>query len=110
MAPMDETGLFSLSGKTAVVIGGGGVLAGEMASGLARAGADIAIIGRTLEHAQKRADAIAALGRKAVAIQADGARKTDLQAALDTVLNTFGQVDILINGAGINSATPFFEI
>jgi NAD(P)-dependent dehydrogenase (short-subunit alcohol dehydrogenase family) len=107
---MDDNGLFSLKGKTAVVIGGGGVLAGEMASGLARAGANVAIVGRTLEHAQTRADAITAVGRNAVAIQADAARKADLQKALDTVLDKFGQVDILINGAGINSATPFFDI
>lgn len=102
--------MFSLSGKVAAVIGGGGVLAGEIASGLAEAGAAIAIIGRTLEHAGNRARLIREAGGRALEIQADATSKAQLEAALSQVLEEFGQVDILINAAGINSATPFFEI
>ncbi|SPE35995.1 Short-chain dehydrogenase/reductase SDR [Candidatus Sulfopaludibacter sp. SbA6] len=103
-------GLFSLDNEVAVVIGGGGVLAGAMATGLAQAGARIAIVGRTLEHAAARAQAIAAGGGQAIGIQCDATSKPDLQRALDTVLQRFGKVDVLINAAGVNSATPFFEI
>jgi len=103
-------GLFSLDGDVAVVIGGGGVLAGAMATGLAQAGAHIAIVGRTLEHAAARAQAIAAEGGQAMGIQCDATSKTDLQRTLDAVLQRFGKVDVLINAAGVNSATPFFEI
>ncbi len=107
---MDENGLFSLSGQSAVVIGGGGVLAGSMASGLADAGADVAVLDLSLENAQKRADSIAAAGGKAIAVKCDASLKADLEAALQAVLERFGHVDILINAAGINSGTPFFEI
>jgi NAD(P)-dependent dehydrogenase (short-subunit alcohol dehydrogenase family) len=102
--------MFSLDGKVAAVIGGGGVLAGEMARGLARAGADVAILDFNFEAAQQGADEIAALGRRSLAVKVDAASRADLQAALDAMLAEFGHVDILINAAGINSATPFFEI
>lgn len=102
--------MFSLEGKTAVVIGGGGVLAGEIALGLARAGADIAVIGRSQEKADARAEEVRALGRKALGISADTSGKAALEAAHAAILAEFGGVDILVNGAGVNSATPFFEI
>jgi NAD(P)-dependent dehydrogenase (short-subunit alcohol dehydrogenase family) len=107
---MSEDALFSLAGQVAVVIGGGGVLAGAMATGLAQAGADIAILDVFAGAALARAMAIAALGRKAIDIPCDATSKADLQKALDTVLQRFGHVDTLINAAGVNSATPFFEI
>lgn len=102
--------MFSLDGKVAAVIGGGGVLAGEMARGLARAGADVAILDFNFEAAQKGADEISALGRRSLAVKVDAANRADLANALDAMLAEFGRVDILVNAAGINSATPFFEI
>ncbi len=105
-----DSELFSLKGKVAVVVGGGGVLAGAMAQGLAQAGADIAIVDFNAEAAEKRAECIRALGRRAVAIQADAAMKKDVERALKTTLAELGGVDVLLNAAGINSGTPFFEI
>ncbi len=107
---MSEFDLFSLSGKVAAAIGAGGVLAGEMATGLARAGADLAILDYNLTAAEERAAAIRQLGRRAIAVQVDATRKEDLQKALEATLAEFGRVDILLNAAGINSSTPFFEI
>jgi NAD(P)-dependent dehydrogenase (short-subunit alcohol dehydrogenase family) len=105
-----ETGLFSLEDEVAVVIGGGGVLAGAMAEGLADAGARVAVLGRTQNNADIRAQSIGAKGRPALAIQCDATSKASLTAALQTILSRWGRVDILINAAGVNSATPFFEI
>lgn len=102
--------LFDLSGKVAAVIGGGGVLAGEMALGLAAAGADVAILDFNEAAAQQKAAQIEAMGRRALAIRADATCRSDLQAALDRILRELGHVEILINAAGINSGTPFFEI
>ncbi len=102
--------LFSLNGKVAAVVGGGGVLAGEMAMGLAAAGADVSILDFNLENAQARAAEINKLGRRGQAVKVDATRKEDLQNALDGILKDFGRIDILVNAAGINSATPFFEI
>ncbi len=107
---MSENGLFSLAGQTAVVIGGGGVLAGAMATGLAKAGADIAILDVSLENAQARAKSIATMGRKAVGLHCDATSKASLEDALALILERLGSVDVLINAAGVNSATPFFEI
>jgi NAD(P)-dependent dehydrogenase (short-subunit alcohol dehydrogenase family) len=102
--------LFSLNGKVAAVVGGGGVLAGEMAMGLAAAGADVSILDFNLENAQARAEEINKLGRRGHAVKVDATKKADLQNALDAILKDLGRIDILVNAAGINSATPFFEI
>ena len=107
---MSEDALFSLAGQVAVVIGGGGVLAGAMATGLAEAGSDIAIVDVFPEAAEARATAIAGLGRQAIGVQCDATSKADLEKALRVVLERFGHGDTLINAAGVNSATPFFEI
>ena len=102
--------LFSLEGKVAVVIGGGGVLAGEMAQGMASAGADIVIVGRDIVKAEARAEKIREIGRRAVVALADATNKSHIEGILSTTLESFGRVDILLNAAGVNSGTPFFEI
>jgi len=102
--------LFDLSGKNAVVIGGTGELCGAMAQGLAGAGAFVIIVGRNETKAQNKLDAISAAGGKAVFESADVSTSAALKQLLDTVIEKYGNVDILINGAGINSPTPFLEI
>jgi NAD(P)-dependent dehydrogenase (short-subunit alcohol dehydrogenase family) len=102
--------LFSLDGRVAVVIGGSGVLAGEMALGLARAGANTVIIGRNEEKARQKAAEVSVSGRESIAVAADGTSKSDLGRVLDATLSKFGRVDILVNAAGVNSSTPFLEI
>ena len=102
--------LFSLEGKVAVAVGAGGVLAGEMSRGFAKAGADVVIVDLNPDAANARAEEVRAVGRKALACKADVSRKADIQDALKATLDTFGRVDIVLNAAGINSGTPFFEI
>jgi NAD(P)-dependent dehydrogenase (short-subunit alcohol dehydrogenase family) len=102
--------MFSLQGRVAVVIGGTGVLCGEMAEGLARAGAEVVLVGRNGEKAQARLDAIAAAGGKAWFYAAEASSKAELEGLLAAVLARSGRVDIVVNGAGINSATPVLEI
>ncbi len=94
----------------AVVIGGTGVLCGEMAEGLAVAGATAAIVGRDAIKAQARIDQITKGGGKAEFFACDATSKAGLQKLLADVLAKFGRVDILVNGAGVNSPTPFFDI
>lgn len=102
--------LFSLEGKTAVVIGGTGVLCGEMAKGLAQAGATVAVVGRSEEKGAERLRAIDEAGGRAFFVPADVASRDSLAGLLDTVLAKTGRVDILVNGAGVNSPTPVLEI
>jgi NAD(P)-dependent dehydrogenase (short-subunit alcohol dehydrogenase family) len=102
--------LFSLSGKVAVVIGGTGELCGAMAEGLASAGAEVVLVGRNEEKAKPRLERIAAGGGKGYFLAAEASEKAALEKLLADVLKRSGRVDILVNGAGVNSATPFLEI
>jgi len=102
--------LFDLSGKVAVVIGGTGELCGTMAVGLARAGAEVVLGGRIPEKAERRLAEIESHGGKGYFVPVDVTSRESLQNLLDTVLERSGQVDILINGAGTNSPTPFLEV
>jgi NAD(P)-dependent dehydrogenase (short-subunit alcohol dehydrogenase family) len=102
--------LFSLEGKTAVVIGGTGVLCGEMAQGLARAGATVAIVGRSEEKGAERLREIDEVGGRGFFVPADVASRESLTSLLETVLEKTGRVDILVNGAGVNSPTPVLDI
>src|ERR1051326_3422424 len=102
--------LYSLAGKVAVVIGGTGELCGAMAEGLAAAGAETVLVGRSEEKAKARLERIAAAGGKGYFVASEASDKAQLQQLLDSVVKRSGRVDIVINGAGVNSATPFFDI
>lgn len=102
--------LFSVTGKVAAITGAGGHLCGEMARGLARAGARVAVLDLRLEKAEAVAADITANGGTAIAVQLDATKKESFQAALETILAALGPVDIVVNGAGTNSATPFFDM
>ena len=107
---MSITNLFDLTGKTAVIIGGNSTLGAAMAEGLSAHGARIAIVGRNLETAQAAATRIQQAGGESAVFQADATSKADLSRVLNEVLAWCGNVDILLNCPGKNSATPFFEI
>jgi len=102
--------LFNLSGKVAVVIGGTGELCGAMAEGLAGAGAEVVLVGRSAEKGATRLAKIAGGGGKAWFHAAEATSKAELEGLRDAVLKKSGRIDIVVNGAGINSATPFFDI
>ena len=92
-----------LSGKTALVTGGGGVLCSEFAKALAACGAKVAVCDLRLEAAQKVADEITADGGTAIAVAANVLDKASLEAAREEILAKFGTLDILLNGAGGNN-------
>lgn len=102
--------LYSLSGKVAVVIGGTGELCGAMAEGLAGAGAEVVLVGRNEEKARARLARIHAAGGKGYFVPAEAGEKAAIEQLLATVLQRSGRVDIVVNGAGVNSATPYLEI
>ncbi|MEM8947103.1 MAG: SDR family oxidoreductase [Planctomycetota bacterium] len=102
--------LFSFDGQVAVVIGGTGVLCGEMAEGLAQAGAHVVVAGRSEERGNARVASIEEKGGKASFASVDAMNKGSIQELCDKVLADHGRVDAVINGAGVNSATPYFEI
>ena len=92
-----------LSGKVAVVTGAGGVLCSEFSKVMARAGARVALLNRTLEKAQRVADEINAVGGVAIAYGCNVLDKAQTYAVAEQVLRDLGPCDILINGAGGNN-------
>jgi NAD(P)-dependent dehydrogenase (short-subunit alcohol dehydrogenase family) len=91
-----------LSGKVAVVTGGGGILGGVMAEALAECGAKVAILDLRKENADKKAEEIKAAGGNAVGVEANVLEKKSLEKAAAEIKSVFGICDILINGAGGN--------
>ena len=94
--------LFDLTGETAVVIGGTGVLGGAIAEGLATAGAQVAVLGRNTERGEARAQAIRSGGGKAAFFPVDAASRASLAEAHARIEATLGAPTILLNAAGGN--------
>jgi NAD(P)-dependent dehydrogenase (short-subunit alcohol dehydrogenase family) len=94
--------LFDLSGKIAVVTGGGGVLLGAISKALGRAGVKVAILDLVLEAAQKVKDEIVSAGGEAIAVKCDVLDRVSLNNACQVVIERFSRFDFLINGAGGN--------
>lgn len=89
-----------LSGKTAVITGAGGIICGEFAKALAECGANVALLDINYEAAEKIS---AEIGENAIAIRCNCLDKASIEEAYATVAESFGQVNLLINGAGGNN-------
>jgi NAD(P)-dependent dehydrogenase (short-subunit alcohol dehydrogenase family) len=94
--------MFDIKDKVAVVTGGGGVLCGEMSKALGELGAKVAILDLRQEAAQAVADEIVKEGGTAIGLACNVLEIDSIQAASDAVIKEWGQVDILVNGAGGN--------
>ncbi len=91
-----------LAGRAAIVTGGGRGIGRAIALDLARAGADVALIYRGgAAAAESVAAEIGALGRRAIMVQADIAKRADVERLVDAAQEAFGRVDILVNNAGV---------
>ncbi|MBN1431645.1 MAG: SDR family oxidoreductase [Methanomicrobiaceae archaeon] len=102
--------IFNLEGKVAAITGAGGHLCGEMARSLAKAGVSVAVIDMRPEDAQRTVDQITSAGGIAEPFELEVTKKDRHVNVLEGILDSFGDLDILINGAGINAPTPFFDI
>lgn len=103
----------SLTGKVAVVTGGGSGLGRAMGLALARAGADVVVAGRRLPPLQETAAAVRQTGRRAHAVSTDITVSAQVTQLMQEALTHMGQVDILINNAGIvrgQELKPVWEI
>jgi len=94
--------LFDLSGKVAVITGGGGVLCSAISRRLARLDVKVAVLDLRLDQAEKVAEEINSIGGRAIAVACDVLDRPAVESALQAVLSAFGSVDFLINGAGGN--------
>ncbi len=93
---------FDISGQVAVITGAGGIICGTLAKEMAKKGVKIALLDLMVENAQAITDEIIASGGDAIAVKADVLSRESLEAARKVVLEKFGKIDILVNGAGGN--------
>lgn len=113
----DQYPFFNIQGQTAVITGGSGVLGKVMARALAEAGARVAILGSRSESVAAAVQAIKSEGSTVLGIVGDVCDRNSLEGALHQITAAFGQIDILINGAGgnkpaatISAERSFFDL
>lgn len=92
----------NLEGKVAVITGGGGILCGSIARGLAKKGVKTAILDISLDKAISVVEEILNEGGDALAVKCDVLNKEEVKSAKEKVIEKYGKCDILINGAGGN--------
>jgi NAD(P)-dependent dehydrogenase (short-subunit alcohol dehydrogenase family) len=108
---MAADAISTLTGRTALVTGGGRGIGREIALELARAGADVAVNYYVEpERAEATAADLAALGVRATAVAGDVGNAADVRRMMDEVVARFGRLDILVNNAGTQTWTPFLEV
>lgn len=98
---MEFDKLFDLSGKVAVVTGGGDGIGKAACEVLAAAGASVVVSNLTLEKAESTVDGIVKAGGKAVAVKCDVMNKEDLSNLVSFAVKTYGTINILVNNAGL---------
>ena len=99
-----------LNGEVAVVTGGGGGLGRAIARRLAQDGAAVAIVDINAESAQAVASDLRKDDRQALSYQCDVTQRSQVRAALATVVAKWGKISILVNNAGIGQRASFLEI
>src|SRR6058998_2965345 len=95
---------FSLVGKVALVTGGSRGLGRAMAEALGDAGAAVAVTARTLASAEAAAEELSGLGIRAYGVQLEVSDVEDVERAVEQVSTEFGEIDVLLNNAGIGVA------
>ena len=101
--------LFDLSGKVAIITGGGRGIGLKMAEGLAEMGASVVLCSRKMENCQRAVEKLGREGFKALALVCNVSSSSEIQKVVDTVMEKFGRLDILVNNSGITWGAPVEE-
>ena len=99
-----------LAGQVAVVTGAGNGIGRATALALARAGAEVAVVDVDAGAAQATADAVAALGRRSLALDTDVGDLAAIDRMVQAVTTTFGRVDVLVNNAGVTRRAYIMDL
>src|SRR5438552_660598 len=99
-----------LNGRVAVVIGGTSGIGRAIAHGLAEAGADVIPTSRRIERVEAAASEIEERGRRTLRVVSDVSNRASLEQLLDSSVEAFGKVDILVNSAGRTKRTPTVDL
>ena len=98
--------LFDLSGKVAIVTGGGSGIGRQMAGALAELGANLVLCARKVERCEGAAAELAKLGVRALALQCDVRMPDDVRSVVERTVEELGGVDVLVNNAGAAWGSP----
>jgi NAD(P)-dependent dehydrogenase (short-subunit alcohol dehydrogenase family) len=101
--------LFGLTGQTAVVIGGAGVLGGALCAGLTQAGAHVIVADLTEEGCKRRVAELEAPGGRAGYCLVNVTSRDSIENLLADTLKQTGRADILVNSAGVNAGSAFLD-
>lgn len=103
--------LFNLKDKVAVVVGGGGHICSEIVKAFAMAGCKVAILDIRMKKSLLVEKSLRKKGYVSLmSMEIDVSQKKNHENCLKSILHNFGKIDILVNGAGINGSTPFFDL
>ena len=107
---MNVMELFDLSGKTAIVTGGGRGLGKQIAEGFAEAGANVVVCSRKLEACESVREELESKGAKSLAFECDVTNQEQVQRVVDETVKEFGRIDILVNNSGASWGAPVVEM
>ena len=103
---MNVRDLFDLSGRVAIVTGGGSGIGRQMAEALAELGADLVLCARRPERCEQAAEELAALGVRALGLRCDVSDKAEVDGLVAQTLAELGRIDIVVNNAGTSWGAP----
>jgi len=109
MATVKE--LFDLTGKTAIITGGGRGLGEQIAEAYAESGVNVVLCSRKVENCQETAERLQSVyGIKTLALECDVTKPEDVQTVVDQTIRKLGRIDILVNNSGVSWGAPAAEM
>lgn len=102
--------LFKLTGKTAIVTGGGRGLGAQIARGFAEAGANVVLCSRNVEACNEMSKELEALGVRAIGLACDVTQQQDVKRVVEETTKIFGTIDILVNNSGATWGAPVVDM
>ncbi|MCM3116899.1 SDR family oxidoreductase [Neobacillus sp. MER 74] len=107
---MNVKELFDLTGKVAIVTGGGRGLGQQIAEGFAEAGANVVVCSRKLEACVEISEGLKRVGVESLALKCDVTKPEDIKNVVDKTVERFGRIDILVNNSGATWGAPVEEM
>jgi len=102
--------LFDLTGKVAIVTGGGRGLGQQIAEGFAEAGANVVLCSRRLDACVEVSEGLKKLGVESIALKCDVTNPEDVRSIVERTMERFGRIDILVNNSGASWGAPVEEM